>query len=163
MTIHKLDENGKELWAYEAQVIEQTATLITFDAKFDRDDVDIAGLRLQRGDRFIETFYFDRWYNVFAIYQGGTNRFKGWYCNIARPAWVNGKHLFAEDLALDLVVLPDRHMTVVDQDEFEHLVIPTSDRKKAHAALNELIECAQNAVGPFNTVPSEYDPSQQKS
>ena len=152
MVIHKLDENGNELWAYPAKVLEQTVTLITFEARFDRDDVTIGGLQLRNGDRFVETFYFDRWYNIFAIFHGRTNRFKGWYCNITRPAWVNGNHLYAEDLALDLVVLPDRQITVVDQDEFDQLVISASDRQKAREAMSELVELAQSAVGPFKAV-----------
>ena len=149
MTIHKLDETGHELWAYEARVLEQNTTLITLDALFDQNDVDIAGLQLRRGDRFVETFYFDRWYNIFAIYQQETNRFKGWYCNIARPAWLEGNHLFAEDLALDLVVKPNRLLTVVDQSEFENLTIPVVERRKALEALDELMDLARNAVDPF--------------
>ena len=147
--IHKLDEKGNELWAYEAIKLEQNDTQITLDAFFDRDAVDIAGLQLRRGDRFVETFYFDRWYNIFAIYQKVSNRFKGWYCNIARPAWLERNHLYAEDLALDLVVLPDRRMTVVDRVEFEALIIPAVDRTKALEALDDLIDSAQNMVDPF--------------
>ena len=149
MTIHKLDEKGHELWAYEARVMEQNNSLITLDALFDRNDVDIGELQLRRGDRFVETFYFERWYNIFAIYQQETNHFKGWYCNIARPAWLEGNHLYAEDLALDLVVMPDRHMTVVDQAEFENLTIPTVERIKALEALDELMDIAKNAIEPF--------------
>jgi predicted RNA-binding protein associated with RNAse of E/G family len=149
MTIHKLDEKGNELWAYKAIQREQDDTRITLEAHFDRDAVDIAGLQFRRGDRFVETFYFDRWYNIFAIYQKETNNFKGWYCNITRPAWLEGDHLYAEDLALDLVVLPDRRMTVVDRAEFEALTIPAIDRTKALKALDDLIDFAQKAVDPF--------------
>jgi predicted RNA-binding protein associated with RNAse of E/G family len=156
LTIHKLDEKGNELWAYEARVIKQNDSLITLVAVFDRDDVDIAGLQLRRGDRFVETFYFNRWYNIFAIYQQMTNGFKGWYCNIARPAWLEGNHLFAEDLALDLVVMPDRLMTVIDQAEFENLTIPAVERMKALEALDELMDIAQNAEDPFIVKPPMF-------
>ena len=149
MTIHKLDEKGNELWVYKAIKKEQSDSWITFDALFDRDAVDIAGLQIRRGDRFVETFYFDRWYNIFAIYQKVTNRFKGWYCNIARPALLEGNHLYAEDLALDLVVLPDRRVTVVDRDEFDALTIPAVDRLRALEALDDLINLAKNEVDPF--------------
>ena len=65
------------------------------------------------------------------------------------PAWLEGNHLYAEDLALDLVVMPDRRMTVVDQAEFENLTIPTVERIKALEALDELMELARNAMEPF--------------
>jgi protein associated with RNAse G/E len=149
VTIHKLNADGKELWCYEGLVLEHNQILITLEARFDRDDVDIEDLQLRRGDRFVETFYFDRWYNVFEIYQEETNLFKGWYCNITRPAWLDGIHLFAEDLGLDLIVMPDRRMTVVDQDDFDKLTIPAVDRIKAREALDELIDFAMNAVGLF--------------
>ena len=60
-----------------------------------------------------------------------------------------GGHLFAEDLALDLVIMPDQLMTVVDQAEFEDLSIPAAERMKALEALDELMELARNALGPF--------------
>ena len=41
---------------------------------------------LRRGDRFIETYYTDRWYNIFEIHAREDDRLKGWYCNIAKPA-----------------------------------------------------------------------------
>lgn len=158
--IHKLDVHGNELWRYEGIVLDQDKAKITLDAQFDREDVDLEGLQLRRGDRFVETFYFDRWYNIFEIYEQTTNTFKGWYCNITRPAWLDGLKLFAEDLALDLIVLPDRKISVVDQDEFDALNMPAVDRAKAREALAELIEYAVNAAGPFKRKNSMFDPDQ---
>ena len=149
LSIHKLDDQGQELWFYDGLILDHNEIQITIEAHFDRDDTDIEGLQLRRGDRFVETYYFSRWYNIFAIYQGETNIFKGWYCNITRPAWLDGHHLYAEDLALDLIVLPDRRMTVVDQAEFDNLALPARDRIMAQEALDELIDSATNAVGLF--------------
>lgn len=153
VSIHKLDAHGSELWCYDGFVLSTSDTQITLEARFDREAVDIHGLQLRNGDRFVETFYFDRWYNVFAIYHGETNAFKGWYCNITRPAWMDSHHLYAEDLALDLIVLPDRQVSVMDQEQFEALKLPGFERNKAHAALDELIRLAQAAEDPFRLDP----------
>jgi predicted RNA-binding protein associated with RNAse of E/G family len=147
--IHKLDAKGNEQWRYEGIVQEEDDTRITLEAYFDHEEVEFEGIQLRRGDRFVETFYFDRWYNIFAIYDGKTDEFKGWYCNITRPARIEMNHLYAEDLALDLIVFPDRTYQVVDQDEFEALNLSRSDRSKALYALDELIERAKAALQPF--------------
>ena len=149
ISIHKLNAQGKECWVYDGVILGHNNLQITIEAHFDRADTDIGGLQLRRGDRFVETYYFDRWYNIFAVYQGETNKFKGWYCNITRPAWLDGHHLYAEDLALDLIVFPDRRMTVVDQAEFDNLSLPADDRIMAQEALDELMDSANNAVGIF--------------
>jgi protein associated with RNAse G/E len=149
VSIHKLDDKGLELWVYEGVILDHSETQITVEARFDRADIEIEGLQLNRGDRFVETYFFNRWYNIFAIYQVETSKFKGWYCNITRPAWLDGNHLYAEDLALDLIVLPDRRMTVVDQAEFDNLTLPVKDRHNAYEALNELIDFATNGIGLF--------------
>ena len=147
--VHKLDAEGIELWQYEGIVLERNDTYLTLEAFFNRDAVEIAGLQLRRGDRFVETFYFERWYNIFAIHDKETEQLKGWYCNICRPAWMESQDLFAEDLALDIIVLPDRQIVVVDQDEFEALNLSTLDRAKAQAALEELTKLARAADAPF--------------
>ena len=157
ITIHKLDARGEELWRYNGQLLEQDEGKVVLEAAFDRDDVEIEGLVLQHGDRFIEHFYFERWYNIFEIYSGDTKRFKGWYCNIARPAWLDKHDLYAEDLALDLVVLPDKQMIVVDQDDFEQLNLPRIERKLALAGLDELIQMARDGASPFEPKDSHTD------
>ena len=97
----------------------------------------------------METHFQDRWYNIFAVYDGTSGELKGWYCNITRPARFDGNHVSAEDLALDLIVRPDGTWTVVDESEFEALGLPSADRAAALAALAELKRLAQAWEGPF--------------
>jgi protein associated with RNAse G/E len=148
--IHKLDAAGQEMWQYPGKVISSNAAHIVVEAIFDREWVRIGGLDLKRGDRFVETFYFDRWYNIFAVYDASGRHFKGWYCNITRPAWLEANHLYAEDLALDLVVHPDRSFIILDEDEFKELALPEHERLRARAALDELIHSAKGGQSPFN-------------
>jgi predicted RNA-binding protein associated with RNAse of E/G family len=147
--VHKLDEHGQEVWSYPAEVLEQNPTRLRLEARFDRSDIAVGPLLLRQNDRFIETFFFDRWYNIFEVFDGENSRFKGWYCNIARPAWLEGEHLYAEDLALDLVVTPDGHFEILDRDEFDRLELSEVDRLQALRALHLLQEQALTRSGIF--------------
>ena len=153
--VHKLDEKGVEVWAYPAATLERSNSFIRLEARFDRDDVSAGPLLLEREDLFVETFFFDRWYNVFEVFDHASGEFKGWYCNISRPARVEGQHLYAEDLALDLVVTPDGSYQVLDQNEFEQLQLTEEDRLQALQTLHRLQEQAINRSGMFATSP-EY-------
>jgi protein associated with RNAse G/E len=97
------------------------------------------GITLKRGDRFMETFYTDRWYNIFEIYDRDDGALKGWYCNVSRPALFEGDNCLSYvDLALDLWVAADGTQTVLDEDEFAELELERDIRMKALAALEEL-------------------------
>ena len=121
MDIIKNDHQGNELWRYPAIVLSQTDTEIRFEAYFNRNDFDAGYVQYKRDDRFIETFYSDRWYNVFAIYDRDDDHLKGWYCNITRPAVWDDKALQADDIALDVWVFADseREPLVLDKEEFD--------------------------------------------
>jgi predicted RNA-binding protein associated with RNAse of E/G family len=148
VTVHKLNATGQEILAYPARVIARGPTSIRLEARFDRGDVALPGLTLRRGDRMIETFYADRWYNVFAIHEGRAGRLKAWYCNITRPARLEPQDVFAEDLALDLLVYPDGGDLVLDEDEFSALALSPEERAAAQRALAELRELAARRRGP---------------
>jgi len=148
-TVRKLDASGREVWRYPAEVLERTETRVVLRASFDRDDVDFHGMHMRRGDRFVETYYADRWYNVFAIYDAGAGDFKGWYCNIARPASITPDGLSCEDLALDLLVFPDGRCMVLDEDEFGALGLDNEEQERAQLALEELQRMARRRQGPF--------------
>jgi uncharacterized protein len=151
ITVHKLDAHGVETWRYSGRRLELNGGRIRLEAAFDRPDEEFRSLRLRRGDRFVETFYTDRWYNVFAVHDVDDDRLKGWYCNITRPARLSpdGEHLYAEDLALDLIVLPDGRWQVLDEEEYAALDIPLEERRQALRALAELQAMAMGHRGPF--------------
>lgn len=149
IVVHKLDEHGEEVWRYEGVLLHRSTKQLTLEARFDREDVSFHGLSLRRGDRFIETFYSDRYYNVFAVHDLEELRLKGWYCNIACPARFEPGHVFARDLALDLVVFPDGSWKVLDEDEFQALEVGEEVRQRALDALRELQSLAAAQEGPF--------------
>ncbi len=151
ITVHKLDAGGNETWRYAGRLLDRSETRIRLEARFDLQDVELHGLTLRRGDRLVETFYTDRWYNVFAVYDVDDGRLKGWYCNITRPARLSpdGQDLYAEDLALDLIVLPDGRWQVLDEEEFAALDLLLDERRRALRALADLQAMAIGQRGPL--------------
>lgn len=149
LTIHKLDENGLEVWNYSGTVLQRDERLIQIEARYNFRDKDLGKIQLRYGDRFLETHYADRWYNVFAIFDGERDHFKAWYCNITRPASFDDDHIYAEDLALDLLVYPDLTWEILDEDEFERITIGEDDRRQARKTIEQLILLAQRGESPF--------------
>lgn len=138
ITVLKLNEKGQVTWRYSGEVIERTEDRLVLEAYFDREDSDLYGMPLTRGDRFIETYFASRWYNIFEIHARQDDRLRGWYCNIGMPATWDGDTLSYVDLALDLLVFPDGRQLVLDEDEFDELEISPETRLRARQALQEL-------------------------
>ncbi|MEW6568043.1 MAG: DUF402 domain-containing protein [Chloroflexota bacterium] len=150
VTVHKLDHTGKEVWRYSGRTLERRDDLWKLEAFFDRELDQVGHLELRRGDRFIETFYAHRWYNIFAVHDAEDGQLKGFYCNITRPPRFDDQgHIYAEDLALDLVVYPNGTWWVTDEEEFAALPLGLSERKQSLRALAELQSLASLRHGPF--------------
>lgn len=138
IAVLKRSLDGKVTWQYEARVLKREANCVVLEAFFNRDDMPFMNVVLKRGDRFVETFYSDRWYNIFEIYDRDQGKFKGWYCNIGYPAMVDKGTVSYIDLALDLWVAADGKQTVLDEDEFLELSMDVHTRAQAISALDEL-------------------------
>lgn len=148
LIIIKLDHQGNEVTRYPGEVLLLTGSKVVLKTHFAGNDIDVGGLVLRNGDRLHETFYFQRWYNIFEVYDGDAGRVKGWYCNVGYPAGMDGDILSYRDLALDLVVFPDGRQIILDEDEFEDLHIPLADKENAISALQELqVKFKQDGVG----------------
>lgn len=138
VTIIKLNSNGQETWRYLGRVLRRRVNCILIEAFFDRPDMLFHGMPILTGDRFLETYYGNRWYNVFEIHDRRDDHLRGWYCNITRPASIAEDTVRYIDLALDLLVFPDGRQEVLDEDQFEKLDLSVSSRRKACQALEEL-------------------------
>lgn len=149
VTVHKLDAAGFEVWTYSGVIVARGDSYTVLEAKFDRERAQVGFLNLSKGDRFIESYYNDRWYNVFEVHAAESDRVKGWYCNIGRPARLDQADIYYEDLALDLIVSPDGDVEVLDEDEFAALELPESDARQARRALKLLQERAALGQPPF--------------
>ncbi|WP_372369262.1 DUF402 domain-containing protein [Candidatus Uabimicrobium sp. HlEnr_7] len=139
LTIHKCDHQGNDVFRYQAQCIHSNKQRMIVQASFvSHKDYDIFGLQLKNGDKCIEAFYFEKWYNIFEIYDGESNDIRGWYCNITKPIVIKDSHLYYYDLALDIIAFPNGRKIVVDEDEFIELSLTKEVRFKAQEALKEL-------------------------
>lgn len=134
----KRDHLGKEVFRYPGKILTMDTTHITLRAEFNYELVQIEEVILKRGDMFIETYYFDRWYNIFEVHQGTSDQIKAYYCNIGYPAVLQNGEVSYRDLALDLFVRPDGRETLLDMDEFETLELDAVTRQRALNGLEQL-------------------------
>jgi protein associated with RNAse G/E len=139
ITVSKRNEHNIITWQYTGHVISRNSNSVILEARFNRPDMPFQGTTLKNGDRFIETFYEDRWYNIFEIHDRDDDSIKGWYCNVGFPAvWDGVDAISYVDLALDLWVSPAGAQTVLDEDEFASIDLDSANRANALQALAEL-------------------------
>ena len=138
MRIIKNDHLGNSVWEYDGRVIEQTASVLLLEAYFNRSDLIFNGICLRKGDRFLELYPMGKWFNIFEIHDKDNDEIKGWYCNISRPAQFETEKISYDDLALDLLVFPNRKMLVLDEDEFKSLSLDQTEILNAKDGLEQL-------------------------
>lgn len=144
LTIIKLNTFQQETWRYDGRVLEQDEHSVLIEARFNRSDLLFHDVPLRENDRFVERYYADRWYNIFAIHDKDDDRLKAWYCNVTYPAEIEPGRIAYVDLALDLLAYPDGHYLILDEDEFAELDLDQATIEKARQALEELVELAEN-------------------
>jgi protein associated with RNAse G/E len=134
----KRNLKGEVTWQYEGRVLRREPNAVVLEAYFNRPDMPFVDTVFKQNDRFVETFYMDRWYNIFEVHDRDDGGLKGWYCNVGRPAEVGPDTVSYVDLALDLWVSADGRQTVLDEDEFAALKLGSEERATARSALEEL-------------------------
>lgn len=138
ITVYKRDARGAIQWQYAGKVMHLDQDQVILEARFNHEEMRLPYVTLKKNDLFTETYFFKRWYNLFEIKDREDGSLKGWYCNIGRPAVMEGPRLYYDDLELDLFVSPDGRQQVLDRDEFEALNLMEGERQHALAALDEL-------------------------
>jgi protein associated with RNAse G/E len=121
--VQKKNPAGEVTYQYEGDLLRHDGNTIVLEALFDRKDMPFQDVVFRTGDRFVEYYYSDRWYNIFAVHDRDDGKIKGWYCNIGKPAEIEDGIVSYIDLALDLWVSADWKQTVLDEDEFEALAL----------------------------------------
>lgn len=147
--VDKVSPQGELKWSYAGEVVERSENHLVLEAFFDRDDMPFMDTTLKRGDRFVETYYTDCWYNIFEIHDRDDGSLKGWYCNITRPSKITDGRVEYVDLFLDLWVGTDGAQTVLDEDEFLAAELDDETRQLAWDALFELQERFNLKQPPF--------------
>ena len=136
--VQKKNPAGEVMVEYEGDVLSRDERSLTLEALFTRDDMPFMDVVFKKGDRFVEYYYSDRWYNIFEIYDRDDGKIKGWYCNIGKPAMIEDGIVSYIDLALDLWVSVNGEQTVLDKDEFEALALDEELSAGALRGLEEL-------------------------
>jgi len=146
--VQKKNPAGEVLIEYEGEELKRDENSITLEALFTRDDMPFMDVVFKKGDRFVEYYYSDRWYNIFAIHDRDDGQIKGWYCNVGMPAVIADGVVSYVDLALDLWISADGRQTVLDEDEFEELNLDAGLRADALNGLEELKALFKNNRPP---------------
>jgi protein associated with RNAse G/E len=136
--VQKKNPAGDVTYEYEGVLLSRDENSITLEALFDRADMPFQDVIFRTGDRFVEYYYSDRWYNIFAVHDRDDGRVKGWYCNIGMPAVIEDGLVSYIDLALDLWVSADGKQTVLDEDEFDALGLSDELSEGAWSGLRDL-------------------------
>ena len=149
MKIYKQNEHGQVVISYDGERIDEDAHSICVRAIFQVERAQVGEVVLSRGDIFTEWFYRDRWYNIFRIQDPHTYALKCYYCNITRPSQFNADEIRSDDLALDILVLPDQQILVLDQDEFDDLQLEDSERTACLNAVAQIHALVKAHTHPF--------------
>jgi predicted RNA-binding protein associated with RNAse of E/G family len=153
ITIHLFKPRKQKTVNYEGVLLLEEPGHLLVHARWQREALDLGYVVFAPGDQFLEHYYTARWYNIVEV-RNAAGALKGWYCNITRPALLEGDVLISEDLELDLFVTPDRrHLLRLDQEEFEALALDVTEPEAyatALKALNELEEMARTGAPPFD-------------
>lgn len=152
LTVYKHDAAGNPVWSYSGEVMSRGEGWVCLEARLNIEDRDAGFIVWRRGDRMIEWFYSDRWYNIFEVHDVRDDALKGWYCNITRPAQIEDNTIRADDLALDVFVGPDGTVTLLDEDEFAEQVLTDDERAQAWEAVDALRGLVERREGVFGKI-----------
>jgi len=151
ITVYKINPDGRER-DYPSYRVAQDTNSVTLEGPFSAPTHATDYVVFRQGDRCIEYFYTDRWYNILELHDVSDDRLKGWYCNIARPAIIREDAIRFDDLALDLWVAPDGSILLLDEDEFAAYAIDSETRHRARLAVDEVRALVANRAPPFDQI-----------
>lgn len=157
ITVVKNDHAGHEILRYHGRVLLRETRMVKLEAEFSRGDVQTSYHLFRKGDRFIEWYFSDRWYNIFEMHDRDDDRLKGWYCNITRPAAFSDELIEADDLALDVFIAPSGEVRVLDEEEFASLPLDEATRINARRGVNDILRLVEERQAPFNQIEAPGD------
>jgi uncharacterized protein len=153
VTVNKLNTLGEIKIQYQGEVLEHLADGIIIRAYWKLPFKDLGYTCFEPGDRFIEYYYTDRWFNIFDI-SNASNERKGWYCNITEPVDIFDDQIKQKDLLLDVWVDPWGRPLILDEDEFEvDTTLDDRQRKGARKGLQDLLQMIAAQTAPFSYKP----------
>lgn len=141
LTVFKQNHLGEPVFSWQGDLVSERPTYRLVSARFSgADAVQVDKVSFRKGDLFLESYYTDRWYNVFEVHNGLSDRVKCWYINLCYPAQFSTDNITWQDLALDLIVYPDGEYRLLDEDEFEALEIAPDIRFHCMQTVQEILD-----------------------
>ena len=152
ITVVKQNPRGEPKIQYQGKVLERLAHGVIIVAHWSQGTKELGYTTFEPGDRFIEYYYSNRWYNIFDIASANGVR-KGWYCNIAEPAVLFDERIEQVDLLLDVWVNPRGDILILDEDEFAaDTMLSDEQRNEAKQGLQELLDLIANREDVFSNI-----------
>lgn len=152
ITVVKLDPLGAEKTRYTGTVISRSHHEVVIQASWTMKERDLGYICFEPGDRFVEFYYTDRWFNIFDVARKDGLR-KGWYCNIAEPAHIMNTSIEQVDLFLDVWVDPTGKTLILDEDEFAAAtMLSETQRLQAQQGLQTLLEMIEKRQEVFSSL-----------
>ncbi len=142
-TVQKFFPDGSLSFTWQAELMRTDGKLRQVRALFNGKPGNLGRVTLNTGDRFIETYYSDRWYNVFEIYSPGDPLPKVWYFNICKPAIFEPNQISWVDLALDVLIFPEGDVALLDLDEFGALNLDIETQRQCWLAVAQVLQLAK--------------------
>ena len=140
VTVFKQNHLGEPVFSWEGELVAETPTCRLVRAHFSGvEAVPVDKVTFRKGDLMLEHYYTDRWYNLFEVHQGSSGQVKCWYINLSYPALFTTESITWQDLALDLVVYPSGEYRLLDEDEFDDLLIEPTVRKTCLETVQEIL------------------------
>jgi PncC family amidohydrolase len=139
LLIRKYDHLNNLKVHYEGRLVKREAHSITANAEWTSPIARLGYVTLEAGDIFVETFYDNRWYNIFKI-TAPDGTVKGWYANVTRPSRILPNDIEWDDLALDVWMWPNSDTKLMDEHEFEEIKPDLSpiEQHQALAAVDDV-------------------------
>ena len=72
--VQKKNPAGKVTYEYEGVLLKRDEHSMKLEALFDRADMPFVDTVLRTGDRFVEYYYNNRWYNIFEVHDRDDER-----------------------------------------------------------------------------------------
>ena len=140
LTVFKQNHMGEPVFNWKGELVAETPTSRLVSARFSgADAVPVDKVTFRKDDLMLERYYTDRWYNLFEVHQGSSDQVKCWYLNLSYPAQFSAESIIWQDLALDLVVYPDGEYRLLDEDEFDALLLPLGIRNRCLETVKEIL------------------------